>query len=85
MPKLPCPHPSRYTSAAPTAVRAADDLENHDGVMVLVLDPVTGAADSYGPFDAHRARLEAHGRRVELDREDLTDVTVTLVRHHRRH
>jgi hypothetical protein len=51
--------------------------------MVLVLDPVTGAADTYGPYDAERAQVEASGRRIELDREDLTDVCVTLVRHHR--
>ncbi len=79
MPKLPCPHPHR---TAPVREDLPDDLEHCDGLMVLVLDPVTGAADTYGPYDAERARAEAAGRRVELDREELTDVTVTLVRHH---
>lgn len=80
MPRLPCAQPYR---AAPCWDERPDDLEQCDGLMVLVLDPVTGAADTYGPYDAERARVEASGRRVELDREDLTDVCVTLVRHHR--
>jgi hypothetical protein len=80
MPKLPCPHPYRW---APCRDERPDDLEQCDGLMVLVLDPVTGAADTYGPYDAERAQVEASGRRIELDRENLTDVCVTLVRHHR--
>lgn len=84
MPKLPCPHrhaTDRDTSAGP--LPEPDELEQCDGLMVLVLDPVTGAADTYGPYPAGRARAEAHGRRQELDAEDLTEVTVALVRHHR--
>jgi len=81
VPKMPCPH--RHAGrTAPTAA-GPDELEHCDGLMVLVLDPVTGAADTYGPYPAGRARAEADGRRQELDAEDLTDVTVTLVRHHR--
>lgn len=83
MPKLPCPHrhaTGRIVSAEP--LFEPDDLEHCDGLMVLVLDPVTGAADTYGPYPAGRARAEAHGRREELDREHLTEVTVALVRHH---
>ena len=82
--KLPCPHrhaAARVVSADP--VLEPDDLEHCDGLMVLVLDPVTGAADTYGPYPAGRARAEADGRRQELDREHLTEVTVALVRHHR--
>ncbi|PVZ14931.1 hypothetical protein [Actinomycetospora cinnamomea] len=81
MPKLPCPH--RHPGRATRAAREPDELEHCDGLMVLVLDPVTGAADTYGPYPAGRARAEADGRRQELDAEDLTDVTVALVRHHR--
>ena len=80
MPKMPCPHRHAGRAAPP---RVADELEHCDGFMVLVLDPVTGAADTYGPYPAGRARAEADGRRQELDAEDLTDVTVALVRHHR--
>jgi hypothetical protein len=80
MPKLPCTQPYR---SAPLRDEFRDELELCDGLLVLVLDPVTGAADTYGPYDAERARVEASGRRIELDRENLTDVCVTLVRHHR--
>jgi hypothetical protein len=80
MPKLPCTQPYR---SGPVRDELPDELELCDGLMVLVLDPVTGAADTYGPYDAERAEVEASGRRIELDREDLTDVCVTLVRHHR--
>lgn len=86
MPKLPCPHrhAGRSVPADPLSeLPEPDELEGCDGLMVLVLDPVTGAADTYGPYPAGRARAEAHGRRQELDREDLTEVTVALVRHHR--
>jgi hypothetical protein len=80
VPRMPCPH-RPAARAVPT--RGHDELEQCDGLMVLVLDPVTGAADTYGPYPASRARAEADGRRQELDAEDLTDVTVALVRHHR--
>ncbi len=82
MPRLPCPRrPGRAVTTDPLLEH--DELEHCDGLMVLVLDPVTGAADTYGPYPAGRARAEADGRRQELDAEDLTEVTVALVRHHR--
>ncbi|HWN26683.1 MAG TPA: hypothetical protein VNP37_06930 [Actinomycetospora sp.] len=81
MPRMPCPHRPAARAVPPRA--GHDELEHCDGLMVLVLDPVTGAADTYGPYPASRARAEADGRRQELDAEDLTDVTVALVRHHR--
>jgi hypothetical protein len=81
VPRMPCPHRPAARAVPPRA--GHDELEQCVGLMVLVLDPVTGAADTYGPYPAGRARAEADGRRQELDAEDLTDVTVALVRHHR--
>jgi hypothetical protein len=84
VPKMPCPRrPAAGRSVPVGPLLEPDDLDQCDGLMVLVLDPVTGAADTYGPYPAGRARAEAHGRRQELDAEDLTEVTVALVRHHR--
>src|SRR4051812_6976292 len=51
VPKLPCPRrhaTGRDVSADP--LLEPDELEHCDGLMVLVLDPVTGAADTYGPY-----------------------------------
>ncbi len=83
MPRLPCPRRPARRAVTTEPLLEHDELENCDGLMVLVLDPVTGAADTYGPYPAGRARAEADGRRQELDAEDLTEVTVALVRHHR--
>ncbi|GAA4757226.1 hypothetical protein [Actinomycetospora chibensis] len=83
MPRLPCPRRPAGRPATTDPLFEPDELEHCDGLMVLVLDPVTGAADTYGPYPAGRARAEADGRRQELDAEDLTEVTVALVRHHR--
>lgn len=60
-----------------------DRLDSCDGYVVLVSDPATGAIDSYGPFDGTEALLDAARRRRGLDEGDLTDVAVTVVRHHR--
>ncbi|NMO92646.1 hypothetical protein HH311_23000 [Actinomycetospora sp. TBRC 11914] len=60
-----------------------DRLDSCDGYVVLVSDPATGAIDSYGPFDGTEALLDAARRRHGLDEGDLTDVVVTVVRHHR--
>ena len=85
MPRLPCPHVATRTRVSVADSRTpGDDIDHCDGLMVLVLDPVTGDADTYGPFEAGRAHVEANVRREELDREELTEVTVTLVRHHAR-
>ncbi|WP_018332102.1 hypothetical protein [Actinomycetospora chiangmaiensis] len=47
--------------------------------IVLVLDPVTGELDSYGPYDYPGALVEACRRREEFDRGDLVDVLVAVV------
>jgi hypothetical protein len=60
-----------------------DRLDACDAYVVLVSDPATGAIDSYGPFDGTSALLDAARRRRGLDEGDLTDVAVTVVRHHR--
>ena len=59
-----------------------DRLDSCDAYVVLVSDPATGAIDSYGPFDGTTALLDAARRRRGLDDGDLTDVAVTVVRHH---
>jgi hypothetical protein len=59
-----------------------DQLDSCDAYVVLVFDPATGAIDSYGPFDGTTALLDAARRRRGLDEGDLTDVAVTVVRHH---
>lgn len=59
-----------------------DRLDACDAYVVLVSDPSTGAIDSYGPFDGTTALLDAARRRRGLDEGDLTDVAVTVVRHH---
>ena len=53
MPRMPCPHRPAARAVPPRA--GHDELEQCDGLMVLVLDPVTGAADTYGPYPAGRA------------------------------
>ena len=60
-----------------------DQLDACDAYVVLVSDPATGAIDSYGPFDGTSALLDAAQRRRGLDEGDLSDVVVTVVRHHR--
>ncbi len=60
-----------------------DRLDACDAYVVLVSDPATGAIDSYGPFDGTSALFDAARRRRGLDEGDLTDVAVTVVRHHR--
>jgi hypothetical protein len=59
-----------------------DRLDACDAYVVLVSDPATGAIDSYGPFDGTTALLDAARRRRGLDEGDLSDVAVTVVRHH---
>jgi hypothetical protein len=59
-----------------------EGLDACDAYVVLVSDPSTGAIDSYGPFDGTAALVDAARRRHGLDEGDLTDVAVTIVRHH---
>ena len=85
--------PGGRTTADPVVTGVADplsDLEGHealdgcDAYVVLVADPVTGALDSYGPLPGPEALAEAERRRRDLDRGDLADVAVEVVRHHHR-
>ena len=55
-----------------------------DGYVVVVTDPRVDEWDAFGPFDGLGATADAVRRRDELDREDLTDVLVTVVRLHTR-
>lgn len=57
-------------------------LDACDAYVVLVSDPQTGAVDSYGPMTGPSALVEAERRRRDLDRGDLADVAVDVVRHH---
>lgn len=85
MPQLPCPNERGPRAGAVVMPQSAlDDLDGSDGLVVLVVDPITGAADTYGPFGADVAQDEARRRRLELDDEELDEVVVYLVRHHRR-
>lgn len=64
------------------AGEARDALDACDAYVVLVLDPETGALDSYGPLTGADAVIEAERRRRDLDAGDLHDVEVRVVRHH---
>lgn len=66
----------------PTDTVPDDDTDSCDGYVVLVADPQTTAADTYGPYPGTVAVAEADRRRRELDAEELDDVTVLVVRHH---
>lgn len=59
-------------------------LDTCDGYVVVVADPRIDEWDAFGPFDGITATADAVRRRDELDREDLADVTVSVVRLHRR-
>ena len=66
----------------PSDTVPGDDTDSCDGYVVLVVDPQTTAADTYGPYPGTVAVSEADRRRRELDAEELDDVTVIVVRHH---
>ena len=55
-----------------------------DGYVVVVADPRVDELDAYGPFDGLTATTDAVRRRHELDREQLDDVIVSVVRLHHR-
>ncbi|MDL5156155.1 hypothetical protein [Actinomycetospora termitidis] len=57
-----------------------DDLA--DGFVVLVVDPVTGRGDCYGPYPEAQARGQAQWRRLEFDVADLPDVLIGIVPWH---
>jgi hypothetical protein len=60
-------------------------LDTCDGYVVVVTDPRVDEWDAFGPFSGIEATADAVRRRDELDREELVDVVVKVVRlHHRR-
>jgi hypothetical protein len=63
-------------------VRGAAEADACDGYVVLVVDPSTGEADAYGPFDGLAATLDAESRRAGLDADGLADVVVAVTRLH---
>ena len=63
-------------------VRGAAEADACDGYVVLVVDPSTGEADAYGPFDGLAATLDAESRRAGLDADGLVDVVVAVTRLH---
>jgi hypothetical protein len=63
-------------------VAAVADLDDCDGYVVLAVDPQTGEVDAHGPFAGMEALEAAEGMRDTLDREELDDVVVRVVRWH---
>jgi len=61
---------------------AQAELDACDGYVVLAVDPQTGEVDAHGPFRGLDALEAAESMRATLDREDLTDVVVRVVRWH---
>ena len=61
---------------------AQAELDECDGYVVLAVDPQTGEVDAHGPFRGLDALEAAESMRATLDREDLTDVVVRVVRWH---
>ncbi|WP_433799288.1 hypothetical protein [Actinomycetospora sp. CA-084318] len=66
-----------------TARAREDGTPDADGWMVLVIDPVTGHADCFGPWaERSRADENAFWRHVEFDVADLADVLIGVVPWH---
>ena len=78
---VPTPVPDD-TWGRPFDLDGVEALDQCDAYVVLVSDPQTGAIDSYGPMTGPAALVEAERRRRDLDRGDLADVGVDVVRHH---
>ncbi|MEJ2867702.1 hypothetical protein WCD74_08005 [Actinomycetospora sp. OC33-EN08] len=67
--------------ARPSAEDGLDD--DADGFVVLVVDPVTGHGDCYGPYlEAGAAHGQAEWRRLEFDVADLPDVVIAVLPWH---
>ncbi len=49
---------------------------------MLAVDPQTGEVDAHGPYGGLEAVHAAESMRTTLDREDLGDVVVRIVRWH---
>lgn len=58
------------------------ELDECDGYVVLAVDPQTGEVDAHGPFPGFDALEAAQSMRETLDREELDDVIVRVVRWH---
>lgn len=58
------------------------ELDACDGYVVLAYDPQTGEVDAHGPFVGLHAIDTAETMRLDLDREELEDVVVRVVRWH---
>ena len=63
-------------------IDAQCELDACDGYVVLAYDPQTGEVDAHGPFLGLRALDTAETMRLDLDREELEDVVVRVVRWH---
>jgi hypothetical protein len=61
---------------------AQAELDECDGYVVLAIDPQTGEVDAHGPFPGLDALRAAQSMRETLDREELADVVVRVVRWH---
>ena len=63
-------------------VAALAELDDCDGYVVLAVDPQTGEVDAHGPYPGMGALRAADAMRATLDREELADVVVRVVRWH---
>lgn len=61
---------------------AAADLDECDGYVVLVFDPVTGEMDAHGPYEGVAATVRAEELRRTFDSDDLNDVVIRVSRLH---
>ncbi|HSK59960.1 MAG TPA: hypothetical protein VK935_13015 [Actinomycetospora sp.] len=83
-----CPERARRADRTDSAggvdwLTAVSELDHCDGYVVLAVDPQTGEVDAHGPFAGMTALEAAEGMRETLDREELDDVVVRIVRWHR--
>ena len=82
-----CPERARHADRTDRAggvdwVAAVSELDDCDGYVVLAVDPQTGEVDAHGPFVGMAALEAAEAMRATLDREELDDVVVRIVRWH---
>jgi hypothetical protein len=82
-----CPERARRADCTDSAgdvdwLTAVAELDDCDGYVVLAVDPQTGEVDAHGPFVGMAALQAAEEMRETLDREELDDVVVRVVRWH---
>ncbi|GLZ55544.1 hypothetical protein [Actinomycetospora sp. NBRC 106378] len=71
-----------FTEETPRACDE-DGTSDADGYMILVIDPVTGHGDCFGPYRTRAdAGERAFWRRLEFDVADLPDVLIGVVPWH---